>query len=219
MGLDEFDSSKENKDDKSGDEKDRDDLGVPKLNESKEHSSTKKEIKNALENDGQDVNTEYRLKFENGDIFIPDIFAEITNEDSKLVKSANKEDVIAVEIGNVTSTRLVELTKRLDHVWLIPKGGSIHERATISINKSSIADQEKLKYNTELEMTDSNRRKRKRGPYMDAEAYERLKKASEEYDMSVKDTIDKLMLDVINEEGRVKEPHSVLRNKMNNEMK
>jgi len=70
--------------------------------------------------------------------------------------------------------------------------------------------------NTEstTEVTKDSRLDRKRGPYIDPEAYKRLKNASDMYDMTVRDAIDRLLLSAFYEDGEVKEPHSVLRKEM-----
>lgn len=57
---------------------------------------------------------------------------------------------------------------------------------------------------------------RRRGPYMTQRTYDKLKAASEVYDMSVQDVLDVILELTLDEEGSVKDKHSVLKNELSN---
>lgn len=180
------------------------------LNETEEHTDTKNKVKSILEANGFEVRLEHTIKLNKTKQLRPDVYAKQNDECQDIIDGLEQGDVLAIEVGDVNAHRVKLLSLGFDYVALIPKGDSFKDRVEVKLHDGSNSDKQKeIK-----EMTQHSRAERKRGPYMDADAYGRLSDAADRYDMTIQDMLDELITSTINEDGKVKEPHSlsVLRN-------
>lgn len=183
------------------------------LNESSSHSDTKSRIKQELESDGIAVKLEQTVKIGNKTILRPDVYAEVEDDSCDAIDCLQEGDVVAIEIGKIDASRVKLLNLAFDYVALVAKGDSLADRIKVA-NDSTEQNNHQINRKELKDMSSDSRSNRKRGPYIDAEAYQRLKDASDVYDMTVQDMLDELLFTTLDGDGRVKDPHSVLRNEL-----
>jgi hypothetical protein len=215
MGIEDLNSGDDSEDDSSNDDTKDAKVNVETsyFNESKPHTSSKKRVSEQLSEDGYETSLEHTIRTEQGKHFRIDVYAKCVDSSQQALDGVTEGDSVAVLVGQVDAVKLKILCNNLQYVGIVPKGSGIPDMVTASTEHQTDADDETKKSNI---MTSTSRSERTRGPYIDDKAYEKLKKASNNYDMTVQDTIDLLLHTTLNDEGNVRQQHSVLRNEMKN---
>jgi hypothetical protein len=208
MGIDEFKT-----DDSSKTESNESSYEGPYENETESHTQSKLDIKQQLESDGFEVGLEETVGFEDGTVLRPDIYAKLNADSSSIIDSITEGDLIAIEVGKIDASRIYRLTSEFDYVALTPRGSDIDNRIEVSPYENPDNTNHEQRRDIK-KMSTNSRSDRKRGPYIDPEAYERLKDASQHYDMTIQEMLDQLLLTTLDDNGEIKRPHSVLRNQI-----